>query len=48
MQNVTRKVTLYGKHTGRAVEGFSYWNEEEMKNCSFFADIYYIKMCKYT
>ena len=29
MQNVTRKVTLYGKHTGRAVEGFPYWNEAE-------------------
>lgn len=36
MQNVTRKVTLYGKHTGRAVEGFPYWNEAEMKNCSLY------------
>lgn len=36
MQNVTRKVTLYEKHTGRAVEGFSYWNEAEMKNCSLY------------
>lgn len=36
MQNVTHKVTLYGKHTGRAVEGFPYWNEAEMKNCSLY------------
>lgn len=26
----------YGKHTGRVVEGFPYWNEEMMKNCSFY------------
>lgn len=36
MQNVTRKVTLYGKHTGRSVEGFLDWNEAEMKNCSLY------------
>lgn len=36
MQNVTHKVTLYGKYTGRAVEGFPYWNEAEMKNCSLY------------
>lgn len=36
MQNVTHKVTLYGLHTGRAVEGFPYWNEAEMKNCSLY------------
>lgn len=36
MQNVTHKVTLYGKHTGRAVKGFSYWNEVSMKNCSLY------------
>lgn len=36
MQNVTHKVTLYGKHIGRAVEGFPYWNEAEMKNCSLY------------
>lgn len=36
MQNVTHKVTLYGKHTGRAVEGFPYWNEVAMKNCSLY------------
>ena len=36
MQNVTRKITLYGKHTGRAVEGFTYWNVAGMKNCSLY------------
>ncbi len=36
MQNRTHKITLYGKHTGRAVEGFPYWDEEEMKNCSLY------------
>lgn len=36
MQNVTHKVTLYGKHTSRAVKGFPYWNEVEMKNCSLY------------
>ena len=36
MQNVTHKITLYGKHIGRAVDGFSYWSEIEMKNCSLY------------
>ncbi|WP_455721071.1 hypothetical protein [Agathobacter sp.] len=36
MQNVTHKITLYAKHTGRAVEGFYYWNEAGMKNCSLY------------
>ncbi|RGF53847.1 hypothetical protein [Clostridium sp. AF36-4] len=36
MQKVTRKVVLYAKHAGRPVEGFPYWNEHEMKNCSLY------------
>jgi hypothetical protein len=36
MQNVTHKIITYGKHTGRTVEGFPYWDETEMKNCSLY------------
>lgn len=35
-QNKTHIVTMYGKHTGRAVLGFPYWNDAEKKNCSLY------------
>lgn len=36
MQKKTNIVATHGKHTGRAVAGFPYWDEEKMKNCSFY------------
>lgn len=36
MQNVTHRITLYAKHTGRTVKGFPYWDESEMKSCSLY------------
>lgn len=35
-QNITNKVSLYGKHTRHAVDGFKYWNKEAMENCYLY------------
>ena len=36
MQNVTHKISLYGRRTGRPIDDFLYWNEAEMKSCSLY------------